>query len=338
MKQQLLAPFSPSNFRSKETSEGKKGRKNAQNQDSQNGKQGTTPGANVEPGQIETQNTEGHVPTNTKHQDTLCSDLSHSSVVASEALSDFEFESYSSKSIMYQSKEKYVLDAMSKTNDPVIIKVIRSDDCTELEILQHQQHPFISKLLDVQPCKNCSFLGLVFPVYSNYQQRFCATPEENIAQVANCCNQLFVALEHLHEQNIYHGDISRNNVMFDSCSGDVVLIDFGLAGRAPDAGGITFGTYLYTAPELQDKQPFDEKIDVYSAGVLILDWLVFAAHGCVCKSEDECNYMFQSFKVLYPMQRDILDVLVLVIAKCKEPIPNKRLSAKRALQLLESAL
>lgn len=88
--------------------------------------------------------------------------------------------------------------------------------------------------------------------------------------------QLANALGHLHERNLVHLDIKPQNVML-SPSGEVKLIDFGLAQRPGDhtemSGGMAFGTVAYLAPEQARGDSVGAETDVYSLGCVVYELL-----------------------------------------------------------------
>ncbi|XP_022761656.1 eIF-2-alpha kinase GCN2 isoform X2 [Durio zibethinus] len=101
--------------------------------------------------------------------------------------------------------------------------------------------------------------------------------------------QIVEGLVHIHGQGIIHRDLTPNNIFFDARN-DIKIGDFGLAkflrfeqvdqdGCFPtDTAGVSIdgtgqvGTYLYTAPEIEQGWPkIDEKVDMYSLGVVFFE-------------------------------------------------------------------
>ncbi|XP_021742155.1 phosphoenolpyruvate carboxylase kinase 1-like [Chenopodium quinoa] len=85
--------------------------------------------------------------------------------------------------------------------------------------------------------------------------------------------QLAEALFHCHRNYICHRDIKPDNILFDTRN-RVKLCDFGsaewfgCAGETEKMSGIV-GTPYYVAPEVLMGREYNEKVDVWSAGVIL---------------------------------------------------------------------
>lgn len=85
-------------------------------------------------------------------------------------------------------------------------------------------------------------------------------------------SQLMIAIRHCHLLGIAHRDIKPDNVLFDS-RGMLKLADFGSAewfgtNERRMISGVV-GTPYYVAPEILSGQEYNEKVDVWSAGVIL---------------------------------------------------------------------
>ena len=84
------------------------------------------------------------------------------------------------------------------------------------------------------------------------------------------------AIKHLHDRHIVHRDIKPENMLYNS-AGQPLLADFGWAVHCPGANGrrrTICGTPEYLAPEMVSQKPHDYRVDVWSLGVLMYEFLV----------------------------------------------------------------
>lgn len=72
-------------------------------------------------------------------------------------------------------------------------------------------------------------------------------------------------LMHMHRRNVYHADLKPNNILL-SRTGDVKIIDFGLAWIKGEPKERVQGTPEYMAPEQSAKTRVDERSDIYNFG------------------------------------------------------------------------
>lgn len=83
--------------------------------------------------------------------------------------------------------------------------------------------------------------------------------------------QLADAMLCLHVQDVVHRDLKPANILLTE-AGDVKLADFGLArtfDQQDDLMRTKVGTPYYLAPEVLESRPYDEKADLWSAGVIL---------------------------------------------------------------------
>ena len=82
--------------------------------------------------------------------------------------------------------------------------------------------------------------------------------------------QMAEALEYVHSQEFIHRDVCPRNFIFESDTGNVKLIDFGLslpARREFMQPGNRTGTPLYMAPEVVRRRWTDQRLDIFAMGV-----------------------------------------------------------------------
>jgi serine/threonine protein kinase len=72
-------------------------------------------------------------------------------------------------------------------------------------------------------------------------------------------------MAHMHQQGVYHADLKPNNILL-SRSGEVKIIDYGLAWVKGESKGRVQGTPEYMAPEQVAKKIVSERTDIYNLG------------------------------------------------------------------------
>ncbi|KAJ0092853.1 hypothetical protein Patl1_25130 [Pistacia atlantica] len=148
--------------------------------------------------------------------------------------------------------------------------------------------------------------------------------------------QLLQAISHMHKLGIVHRDIKPDNILFSS--GNIVKIsDFGSAeffnNESEELMRGVVGTPYYVAPEVVAGRDYNEKVDIWSAGVVL--YIMLAGfppfYGDTVTETFEAvlrgNLRFptQVFQSVSPMAKDLLRKML-----CKEV--SRRFSAEQVLR------
>ncbi|KAF7817789.1 phosphoenolpyruvate carboxylase kinase [Senna tora] len=155
-------------------------------------------------------------------------------------------------------------------------------------------------------------------------------------QAASIIKQLLEALAHCHRHGIAHRDIKPDNILFDS-SDNLKLADFGSAewfGDGRSMSGVV-GTPYYVAPEVLLGREYDEKVDVWSSGVIMYIMLAGIppfygeSPAEIFEAVARANLRFPSrvFRSVSPAAKDLLRKMI-----CRDA--SRRLSAEQALSKL----
>jgi eukaryotic-like serine/threonine-protein kinase len=143
----------------------------------------------------------------------------------------------------------------------------------EMELSQRVRHPNLARTLDVGREGDVYFMVMEFiPGESLYQ--LVRGPKGGPLRVPDTARVFLKVLDGLdaaHRGGLIHRDIKPSNIMITP-SGDVRILDLGLARLADEEGALTrpnvvIGTLDYASPEqLSDAARADRRSDLYSIG------------------------------------------------------------------------
>lgn len=94
--------------------------------------------------------------------------------------------------------------------------------------------------------------------------------------IAECIFKLLMGLNHMHGKGIFHRDIKFDNVFnrFPECISDVCIVNFTSAEHFENKFHKRIGTPGFMAPEIFRTKQYDQKVDIYSMGVIFY-YIVF---------------------------------------------------------------
>lgn len=104
-------------------------------------------------------------------------------------------------------------------------------------------------------------------------------------QASEVMKSIFTWVSYLHSKGIVHRDLKPENILFkneDDLS-HIRLIDFGLTAKYNDACPMSlldahWGTALYMAPEISNRQEYSKSIDVWSWGIIMYNLISGGLH------------------------------------------------------------
>lgn len=158
----------------------------------------------------------------------------------------------------------------------------------EANIAARLAHPNVIQVLDLQQEGQDLFMVLEYvdgpDLNTLFNHLASAGKRLPVAVALYVCNQMLAGLNHAHGATaldgtplgLIHRDITPGNVLLGR-QGQVKLSDFGVARAAnrmtQTVVGEVKGKYSYMAPEVMQGDPYDQRSDVFGAGVVLWESL-----------------------------------------------------------------
>ncbi|XP_076357849.1 aurora kinase C-like [Tachypleus tridentatus] len=144
----------------------------------------------------------------------------------------------------------------------------------EVEIQAHLRHPNILRLYGYFYDDTRVYLILEFAPRGELYKELKKEGKFDERRAAVYISQLSNALKYCHSVKVIHRDIKPENLLL-AANGDLKIADFGWSVHAPSSRRATLcGTLDYLPPEMIENKTYDEKVDLWSLGVLCYEFLV----------------------------------------------------------------
>ena len=158
--------------------------------------------------------------------------------------------------------------SLSKLSQRQLLREVKS---LQIMVPTNQDHPNILKIYEV--VKEPGFYHIVTELLTGGDLLSKIMTEEKCSErvVVGYMQQILSAVSYCHRMGFIHRDLKPENLVFESSDEAALLkvIDFGAScGMSNELSGIV-GTDYYLAPEILLKQPYDEKCDIWSCGVIL---------------------------------------------------------------------
>lgn len=143
---------------------------------------------------------------------------------------------------------------------------------SEIDIMQRLSHPHLVKLIDHFEDGDFYYLAMELCSGGKIIDFLSQCLQYRERDTASIMQQVFSAVNHLHERDIVHLDLKPDNMLFESGSAiaqnRVKLIDFGISCTCSNGRTLRIhaGTPEYMAPEVIDSH-FGTQADLWSCGV-----------------------------------------------------------------------
>lgn len=200
----------------------------------------------------------------------------------------------------------------------------------EVEIQSHLRHPNILRLYGYFHDPSRVYLILEFApkgeLYGELQR--CGNFPED--RSATYIMELADALNYCHSKKVIHRDIKPENLLLGA-NGELKIADFGWSVHTPSSRRSTLcGTLDYLPPEMIEGKTHDEKVDLWSLGVLCYEFLV-GKPPFEAKTHEETYRRISKVAYTYPAHVDVSDGAKDLVARLLKHNPMHRLPTQGVL-------
>jgi len=145
----------------------------------------------------------------------------------------------------------------------------------EARIAARLRHPHIAAVLEHEPYGETAYFTMEFVDGETLADLVARQGPLSVVAASDYVRQAAMALEHAHQRGVIHRDIKPHNLMLETTTGRLKVLDFGL-GRMVDEQrsgtrltreGEVLGTLGFLSPEQAlDARQADARSDLYSLG------------------------------------------------------------------------
>ncbi|KAM3135110.1 hypothetical protein pb186bvf_012756 [Paramecium bursaria] len=152
---------------------------------------------------------------------------------------------------------------------------------------------------------------------------------ENTNEIRSILKNILEGLDYIHSHNIIHRDLKPSNIMMDK-NGEAVIIDFGLSIYQQDKRMQDLvGTPGYLAPERFSYQDYDNKVDMFSLGVIAYE--LYKCKNFFFKTDNPALHFDQTYLEDTLKNAQLPEDLYDLIANLMDQNPQLRLSADQGI-------
>ena len=200
----------------------------------------------------------------------------------------------------------------------------------EIKVNQEIKHANIAELYYVYEDNSFVYMVMEYLPLGDLYKRITIKKALNDDTCAKFMKNLLETIDYLHSNDIVHRDLKLENIIMTGITDyDFKIVDFGLAYSSCATQSIKCGSPGYLAPEILENRRYDNKIDIFSAGV-ILYILLYGKQPFHAKNIEKV--LLKNYECVYKINNSISDganeVLKMMLQRDPESRPN-------ALQILE---
>jgi hypothetical protein len=156
------------------------------------------------------------------------------------------------------------------SNDPDALERLKR----EVSAARRITHPNVIRIHDIAEARGLQYVSMEFFQGDSLKGFIKRQGSLSMMQAHQIAAQICDGLEAAHRQGVIHRDLKSQNILINA-TGQIKIIDFGLAHAAHLKGmtatGLIMGTPEYMAPEQVTGSKVDERADIYSLGIILYE-------------------------------------------------------------------
>jgi serine/threonine protein kinase len=212
---------------------------------------------------------------------------------------------------------KFVSESMI---DPPMLERFRN----EVRIARSISHPNVCRVHDIGETGDLVYLSMEYvdgEDLSSLLRRIGRLPGGHAIEIAR---KICAGLAAAHDKGVLHRDLKPSNIMLDR-RGEVLIMDFGLAGLAHEIEDVLSGTPVYMAPEQLVGKEVTDRSDIYALGLVLYE-LFTGKPPFEGRTYDEIRRARSEGAPKRPstLVHDLDPAVELVIMRCLEQEPELR--------------
>jgi serine/threonine-protein kinase len=197
----------------------------------------------------------------------------------------------------------------------------------EVRIARRISHPNVCRVYDIGETDNQVFLSMEYvdgEDLSSLLRRIGRLPRDKALEIAR---KICAGLAAAHDKGVLHRDLKPSNIMIDA-RGEVLIMDFGLAGLVHEIEDVRSGTPAYMAPEQLVGKEVTARSDIYALG-LVLHELFTGKPAFEGRTYEEIMRVRRESAPHRPstLVHDLDPAVEMVIMRCREEKPEDRPSS-----------
>lgn len=167
---------------------------------------------------------------------------------------------------------KYILKGT-----PIAAKILNNntklqDELTIMNYIKQHSHPNIVKCYDIFTTNQETYIILEYCDSGSLKDILKKPIKEKYVQFY--FTQIKNALKHLHKHNIIHRDIKPKNILLSNSRKIIKIADFGFSKvHSQDLNQTMCGSPLYMAPEIINRNQYNNQTDLWSIGMILFEML-----------------------------------------------------------------